>query len=267
MLAAAGISQLGTDDVLDQEVALALADAARAIALQHFRRPLDVAMKADASPVTVADRCAEAAMRDILASRRPGDGIFGEELGRKALDAPRIWVLDPIDGTGAFITGSPLFGVLVGLLRDGRPDLGVIEMPALGERWLGRPGLPAEMNGRPCRASGRTRLAEASLAATSLLAMPAADRPAFLRLAERASITRFGGDCYSYGLLASGHLDVVAEAGLQPYDYLPVVAVIEAAGGVVTDWSGAPLGLASNGRVAASASASLHEEVLRVLNA
>ncbi len=242
-----------------------LADVARAIALTHFRRAIDVETKADCTPVTIADRSIEEAMRSLLAEHCPDAGVFGEEMGTDRADAADIWVLDPVDGTGAFVTGSPLFGTLIGLVRDGDPVVGVIDIPALGERWSAVKGGGARFNGRPCRTSGRTRLADASLATTSPRVFADADLAQFSKLADRAALTRFGGDCYAYALVAAGHLDLVVEAGLKPYDYLPIAPVIEEADGVMTDWSGRPLDLSSDGRVIAAASADLHAEVLAVL--
>lgn len=263
VFAAAGTGTGSPTDV--EDVAQALADLGRELALKHFRQPLDVEDKLDLSPVTVADREIEAGMRTLLAQQRSEAGIYGEEMGAENPDADELWVLDPIDGTGAFVTGSPLFGCLIGLLRNGTPELGVIEMPRLAERWVGRRGGEVTLNGQPCRSSGRARLAEASLSATSLLAMPEADRVGFLHAAERARLVRFGGDCYAFGLIASGHLDAVVEGGLKPYDFLPIAPVVEAAGGVMTDWSGAPLNLESDGRVIAAASPELHAELMHAV--
>ena len=255
------------DGLADDTLACAerLADAARGIALAHFRRAIDVETKPDATPVTIADRGIEEAMRAILAERHPAAGVFGEEMGADRSDARDIWVLDPIDGTGAFVTGSPLFGILIGLLRDGEPIVGVIDIPVLGERWTAVKGGGARLNGAPCRTSGRARLAEASLAATSPLIFSEAEHAGFARLADRAALTRFGGDCYAYALVAAGHLDLVVEAGLKPYDYLPIAPVIEEADGIMTDWSGRPLDLESDGRVIAAASPDLHAEALTIL--
>jgi fructose-1,6-bisphosphatase/inositol monophosphatase family enzyme len=175
-------------------------------------------------------------------------------------------VIDPIDGTGAFATGSPLFGCLIGLLVGGRADLGVIDAPAMGERWTARRGEGATLNDVPCRVSGCARLADASVSSTSIHLYAPEPLAAFHRVAAHAAGARLGGDCYAYGLVAAGHLDAVVETGLQPYDYLPIVPIIEEAGGVITDWSGAPLTLTSRGDVVAAASLSLHAELLQHLN-
>lgn len=250
-----------TDDLAEVETLLV---ASRAIALRHFRTALDVERKADLSPVTIADREIEAMFRAAMARGWPDAGFLGEEDGAEGVDRRRVWVVDPIDGTKAFVTGNPLFGTLVALVEDGRPRLGVIDMPALGERWTAADG-PATFNGRPCRVSGCAEIAGATLYCTSPDAFAGADAAAFARLRAAARLTRYGGDCYCYGLLASGHADIVAETGLQPFDYLPVVRVVEAAGGVITDWTGAPLGLASDGRVLAAATPALHAEALGLI--
>jgi len=242
----------------------ALADAAAAQSMAHFRQPLDIITKADESPVTLADRAAEQAMRDILAQALPQDGIYGEEHGQQNLDAARVWVLDPIDGTRSFITGSPLWGTLIGALEGGRVVLGVVDMPVLGERWLGQDGV-AMRNGQPVRVRDCTQLADARIFTTSPDIFSAADWAAFDRLSRQCAMRRFGGDCYSYAQLAGGSIDLVVEAGLQPYDYLGPAGLVEAAGGVITDWAGQPLGLHSDGRVVAAATPELHRQALAAL--
>jgi myo-inositol-1(or 4)-monophosphatase len=242
-----------------------LADAAHDPSLRRFRTGVAVETKADDSPVTIADREVERAMRELIAQHAPGHGVYGEEHGSERTDAEWVWVLDPIDGTAGFITGSPLWGNLVALLWRGTPVLGIVNAPVLAERWVGVRGAATHLNGAACRTSGRTRLADARLMATTPDAFSADQWDAFERVSRAAAMRRFGGDCYAYGLLASGHVDLVVEAGLAPYDYLALVPVIEGAGGVVSDWQGRPLGLASDGRVVAAATAELHREALAVL--
>lgn len=243
----------------------ALADAAAAHSMKHFRTALAIDTKADESPVTVADRAAETAMREILNAALPADGIYGEEHGPERIDAARVWVLDPIDGTRSFITGSPLWGTLIGVLEGDRVVLGMVDMPVLGERWFGQAGVGAERNGRVVRASACTDIAEARIVTTSPDIFEAADLQAFDRLSRRCAMRRFGGDCYGYAQLAGGTIDLVVEAGLQPYDYLGPAGLIEAAGGVITDWEGRPLGLHSDGRVVAAATRELHLQALEAL--
>jgi histidinol phosphatase-like enzyme (inositol monophosphatase family) len=242
-----------------------LADAAGAVAMRYFRGTLAVDAKADASPVTVADREAEMAMRSILEAECPEHGIFGEEHGRARLDAEYVWVLDPIDGTKSFVIGKPLFGNLIALLRGGRPLVGIINCPALNERWVGMTGRPTTLNGKPVKTRAGAAPAAAWLATTTPEMFAGADADAFARLRKGVRHAVYGGDCHSYGLLASGTLDLVAEANMQPYDYMALVPVIEGAGGVVTNWSGAPLTLASDGRVLAAGDAALHAAAGRLL--
>lgn len=253
-------------DVLDDliDTAHRLADAAAVHSMRWFRQPLEVVAKADASPVTQADRAAESAMREILAARCPQDGIYGEEHGAERLGAARTWVLDPIDGTRSFITGSPLWGTLIGVLEAGRVALGLVDMPVLGERWIGAAGR-ASRNGRAVRTSGCGVLAEARIVTTSPDIFDAAGWQAFDALSRQCAMRRFGGDCYGYAQLAGGTIDLVVETGLQPYDYLGPAGLIEAAGGVITDWAGQPLGLGSDGRVIAAATPELHRQALAAL--
>jgi histidinol phosphatase-like enzyme (inositol monophosphatase family) len=247
-------------------IAHSLADAAAAESLALFRTQLEIITKADDSPVTRADRAAETAMRDILGAALPIDGIYGEEHGLERIDAARIWVLDPIDGTRSFITGSPLWGTLIGVLEDGRITLGMIDMPVLRERWVGQAGAGAQRNGQAVHASACSTVAEARIITTSPDIFGAADWQAFDTLSRRCAMRRFGGDCYGYAQLAGGTIDLVVEAGLKPYDYMGPAGLIEAAGGVVTDWQGKPLGLGSDGRVLAAATSELHKQALAILS-
>ena len=248
-----------------------LADAAGAAIRPYFRQRLEVESKADASPVTVADRAAESAMRDLIAARRPRDGIVGEEYGAERADAEYVWVLDPIDGTKAFISGLPTFGTLIALLHRGAPVLGVIDQPVSGERWLGVPGLGADLRQghdatpEPIHTRACASLADASLFCTALEQFAGADGDAYARLVAQVRMTRYGLDCYAYAMLATGFVDLTVEATLEPYDYLALVPVIEAAGGRISDWDGAPLGLHSDGRVIAAGDPRRHSEALAIL--
>ena len=243
----------------------ALADAAAAQSMAYFRTPLDIITKADESPVTLADRAAETAMRTALAAAQPEDGIYGEEHGQERLEAGRVWVIDPIDGTRSFITGSPLWGTLIGVLEGERIVLGMVDMPVLGERGVGQAGVGAHRNGVAVRVSGCSEIAQARIVTTSPDIFDAADWQAFDALSRRCAMRRFGGDCYGYAQLAGGTIDLVVETGLQPYDYLGPAGLIEAAGGVITDWQGQPLGLKSDGRVVAAATPELHRQALAAL--
>ncbi len=242
-----------------------LADAAGAVIRRYFRRKFTVDQKADLSPVTIADRGAERAMRRLIKARFPEHGIFGEEYGRSQADADYVWVLDPIDGTKSFISGVPLFGTLIALVYRGRPILGVIDQPILRERWVGALGQKTIFNGKRVKTRTCASLDRATLFATSPDLFGAADAPRFERLRQAVRLARFGADCYAYGLLASGFIDLVAEVGLKPYDFCALVPVIEGAGGTMTDWDGKPLHLGSDGHVVASGDRSLAGTARRVL--
>jgi inositol-phosphate phosphatase/L-galactose 1-phosphate phosphatase/histidinol-phosphatase len=243
-----------TEPVAAAHLALAeaLADAARALIAGYFRQQLAVDDKSDRSPVTIADREAEAAMRRLIEARFPDHGILGEEHGGVRAEAEFLWVLDPIDGTKSFISGIPLFGTLIALLHRGRPVLGVIDQPILRERWLGAAGRPTTLNGAPVHARPCPSLAAATLFSTAPDSMFASfEAEGFARLRRAVKLMRSGADCYAYAQLASGFIDLVVEGQLKPYDYCALVPVIEGAGGVITDWQGQPLGLASDGKVIA----------------
>lgn len=248
-----------------------LADCARAEVAPHYRTPLSVEDKPDASPVTAIDRAAEAAMRRILEQSVPAHGVVGEEYGSDRSEAEFVWILDPVDGTKRLITGSPLFGALIALLHRGRPLLGIVEMPALAERWIGARGRPSlhkkDGKSRPVACRPCPSPAGATLTASSPHMFEGSDAAAFERLRQATKMTLYGGDCYSYAMLAEGFLDLVVEADMSPYDYLAQVPIIEGAGGRLTDWQGRPLGLDSDGRTAAAGDPALHEAALAVLAA
>jgi histidinol phosphatase-like enzyme (inositol monophosphatase family) len=246
-----------------------LAAAARAVAQRHFREDLPVEDKADESPVTRADREAETAMREIIAAAHPDHGIHGEEFGVENAGAEFVWVLDPIDGTKRFITGNPLFGCLVALLQGGRPILGLIDMPILEERWLGASGHATTFSDRKGAREARVRPCAELDAATVLATSPdmfmGADAPAFERLRRAAKLTLYGGDCFNYGLLASGFSDIVIEANLAPYDHLAHAPIIAGAGGVMTDWQGRPTSLETDGRVLCAGDRRCHDLAISLL--
>ena len=234
------------------------AELTRQIALEHFRRAPKVEIKADQSPVSTADLQIERAVRDQLQKAHPEHGFRGEETDPITGSEPWTWVLDPIDGTKSFIAGTPLFGSLLCLLHNDEPLLGIIEHPALKERWIGCAGLCTTHNDTPCRTSTAEQLSDISLRATTPDQFDAHEAAGFRRLAAACRDTAYGGDCYLYGLLANGYIGVVCEAGLAPYDFLALVPVVEGAGGVISDWRGDALTPRSGGRVLASANPALH---------
>ncbi|MEO5335808.1 MAG: histidinol-phosphatase [Magnetospirillum sp. WYHS-4] len=246
-------------------LAIRLADAARPIARKYFRGAFAVDDKADSSPVTIADREIEAALRALIEQAFPDHGIFGEEHGRTRMEADYIWVIDPIDGTQGFVTGKPLFGSLIALTYKGRPVVGVIETPATGERWVGVKGRPTLFDGREVRVRACADLARGWLYATTPHMFAGAEAEAFDRLRGRVKKSLYGADCYAYGLLANGTVDLVCEASLKPYDYCALVPVVEGAGGVISDWEGRPLTVASGSRVLAAGDAAAHRAALTAL--
>jgi inositol-phosphate phosphatase / L-galactose 1-phosphate phosphatase / histidinol-phosphatase len=257
----------------DDLIALAhgLADRAGEVVLPFFRAGLEAAGKADGSPVTQADRGAEEAMRALLAEAVPAHGIRGEELGASREDAELVWALDPIDGTRAFLAGKPLFTTLIALLHRGRPVLGVIDQPFTGERWAGAAGRPTLFRDRstgafcPVRPRACASLAAARLSSTDPQYFSDGERRAFEQVAGRVALVSWGGDGYQYGLVASGSLDLVIEAGLALHDWAALVPVIAGAGGVITDWEGRPPGTGSRGDVVAAGDARCHAEALAAL--
>jgi len=255
--------------VSDGDIALALrlADAAGAAIRPHFRAGIASERKADASPVTLADRAAEAAMRRLIKAEVPRDGIIGEEFGREEGHSGRAWVLDPIDGTVSFLAGRPIFGTLIALVADGWPVLGIIDQPVLGERWLGVTGRETTFHGLPARTRPCPSLAEATIATTGPHYFQADEGEHFMALAGETDHKRMvmGGDCYNYGLLAAGHLDIVCEANLKLYDWAALVPVVEGAGGMVTDWAGEPLQQGSDGHVLALGDPARLEDALAAL--
>ena len=246
-----------------------LADVARVATLQHFRQPGLMADNKEIErfdPVTVADRLSEERMRAILAARRPQDAILGEEFGATAGTSGLTWVLDPIDGTRGYLCGTPTWGVLISVRDAAGPIYGIIDQPYIGERFEGGLGR-AEVNGPMGRAVLKTRpardLSEAILMTTFPEVGTANEGAAFRRVADRAKLVRYGTDCYAYGLIAAGSIDLVIEAGLQAYDVQAPIAVIQAAGGVVTDWQGGPAH--EGGQILAAANAVIHAQALVLL--
>ncbi len=254
---------------LDPDIALALrlADAAREAILPWFRADVQSERKGDATPVTQADRAAEEAMRRILKAEAGRDAVHGEEFGASPGSSGRTWVLDPIDGTAGFLAGRAMFGTLIALVVEGWPVLGVIDQPVMKERWLGVSGRPTTLNGIPVRTRACRNLADATLATTGPHYFDDHEGGHFMALAAKTDHRRMvmGGDCYNYAMLASGHLDIVCEAGLKLHDYAALVPVVEGAGGTMCDWNGDPLHAGSTGHVLALGDPARVEDVIEAL--
>ncbi|MEG3181813.1 histidinol-phosphatase [Sphingomonas sp. LT1P40] len=249
----------------DIDLAARLADTAGAAIRPYFRSEYGLEAKADASPVTLADKAAEAAMRRLIIAERPMDGIIGEEEETRPGTSGRTWVLDPIDGTRSFIAGRPIFGTLIALLDGDWPVLGVIDQPIIGERWIGVVGRGTTFNGKPAAARTCRELSNALLATTSPALFDDGQLHAFEHIDAQVMSTVLGGDCYNYGLVASGHLDLVIEAGLKLHDFAALVPVVEGAGGRMCDWAGDPLHAGSNGEVIAAGDPARIEEIIEAL--
>jgi myo-inositol-1(or 4)-monophosphatase len=246
----------------------AAADVAGAVIRPFFRAGIATDQKADRSPVTIADRTAEQVMRAVLSERFPDHGILGEEFGLDRPNSARRWVLDPIDGTRAFITGRPTFGTLIALFQDDRPIIGIIDQPVTGERWIGASGRPTVFRGpyggeAGCRSCPNLSDAELSCTSPEMLGV---DMPRWERLRRSVRRNYWGGDCYAHGLVALGQIDVIAESDMKVWDWGPLVPVIEGAGGSVTDWQGQPLRPGGDGRVLSVGDRTLLPAILRELN-
>ena len=215
------------------------------------------------SPVTKADRGAEQAIRALINETFPDHGIKGEEFGDERLDAKYVWVIDPIDGTKAFITGFTSWGTLIALLRDGHSVLGAMNQPFVGERFIGVPG-QTTLNGEELRTRACATLEHARLGITELDMMKTdAQRRAFDRISSRVEYLRLGGDCYNYALLAAGHIDLVIEGDLMPWDIQALIPIVEGAGGAISLWDGAPV--RGGGWVVAAGDAALHAAAIELL--
>ena len=246
-----------------------LADTASQAILPYFRTSLEVddkPGKAVFDPVTAADRAAETALREKIAQAFPDDGLIGEEFGEDRPGAAHVWVIDPIDGTRAFLAGMPTWGTLVGRLSGGRATLGMMAQPYLGEVFLGdgeRSELRFGGGQRVLRTNPAPSLGHATLMTTSPRLFTPQESEGYERLAAAIRMERFGGDCYAYAMLAAGHVDLVVEAGLAIYDIAPLIAIIEGAGGVISTWDGGSA--AAGGRVVAAADRRLHDAALTLL--
>jgi myo-inositol-1(or 4)-monophosphatase len=246
-----------------------MADAAREAILPFFRTGIaaDNKWQTGFDPVTEADRAAEAVMRRLIKANFPQHGIVGEEFGNEREDSDYVWVLDPIDGTKSFIGGFPIWGTLIALLHKGTPVYGMMHQPFIGERFSGDSG-SAHYNGpsgeRRLQVRRCASLSEATTYTTSPLLMNERDRAIFGRIEKGARLSRYGGDCYAYCMLAAGHIDLIIETELKPYDILPLIPIIAGAGGVVTSWNGdSPK---AGGRIVAAGDARVHEQAMKILS-
>ena len=241
-----------------------LADEARKIINSYYRLQFAISDKEDATPVTEVDQAVEKTIRKLIDNNFPEHGIIGEEFGVERENAEYKWVIDPIDGTKSFITGRPLFGTLIALVQGQKPILGIIDQSVLNERWLGANGV-TKFNNNIISTRKCNNISAAYFATTSPFAFNEGDLDRIEHITKNAKCTLYGGDCYSYGQLAMGRLDLVIESGLKAHDFCALVPVIENAGGKITDWGGNELDINSNGRILACGDPELHERVRDLL--
>ena len=256
-----------------EQFALDLADASGSLIRKYFRADLNVEDKADNSPVTVADRLAETVIREMINDKYPSHDILGEEHGFQNTGSRWKWVIDPIDGTRSFVSGMPIFGTLISLLENDVPHLGIIDMPILHERWFSASGeecffYPSDADQKKvvCKVSGKKNIGQAILYSADPKMFNSSQKPLYDRVSSQVKLPRFGGDCYSYGLLASGYIDLVIEADMKIYDLMALVPVIESAGGIISDWQGSTAFDTNwDGCVVAASSEELHRQTISLL--
>ncbi len=238
---------------------------ARHTSLRYFRQKLTIEQKGDNSPVTIADRETETAIKSVILDAFPEHGFYGEESGQVNVEQDWLWVVDPIDGTTSFSTGKPTFGTLISLAYRGKPVIGIIDMPALDDRWIGVSGQPTRFNGEVVNTNQTRTLAESSIFTTTTKMFNADVMQRYQALDRECRFGVFGADCMAYGLLASGFTELVLEGSLKPYDFMALVPVVEGAGGVITDWRGEPVTVNTGQHILAAANVELHRLALAVL--
>jgi len=243
-----------------------LATISGEIIRRYYRKFYDSEQKKDASPVTAVDREVEKNLRALIRNTYPDHGIIGEEYDAVNPEAEYKWLLDPIDGTKSFMMGRPIFGTLIALIKGKTPLLGIIDQPVLGERWTGVKGFATNFNYEPTKTRKCSSLSLATLCTTSPDMFKGKDKTKFERLKKAVKFTAYGGDCYSYGLISRGLLDIVIEADLKPHDFCALVPVIEGSHGIITDWEGNKINLNSKGHVVACGDKKLHAQLLKLLN-
>lgn len=243
-----------------------LATVSGEIIRRYYRKEIPFDVKSDFTPVTLADREVETAARALIRSTHPDHGIIGEEFEPINKDAEYKWLIDPIDGTKSFMIGRPIFGTLISILKNSEPILGIIDQPILGERWTGVKGFATNFNYEPTRTRRCDKLSSAVFCTTSPNLFKGEDLQKFKKIRKASQYVVYGGDCYSYGLLSNGTVDIILESGLKPYDFCALKPIIEGSHGIITDWQGKPITLESDGRVIACGDRNLHREALELIN-
>ena len=243
-----------------------LADEASTISMEYFRTSLDIENKSDETPVTIADKNTELKLRSLIEKEYPNHGILGEEFDSINPDAEFIWVIDPIDGTKSYVAGHKDFGNLISLTQNKKPIIGIINCPAHEERWVGAKNQNSTLNKQPTRTSSVTKIEDAYFFSSGLYFDEPHLRNAVDKIKHKVKYYRYGGDCYMYGMVASGLIDFVIEDSLKVHDYMALVNVIEGSGGKVTDKFGNEITTDSRGSCIASANEKLHSELISLIN-
>ncbi len=248
------------------EFANTLADEASKISMQYFRTKLSIDQKNDMSPVTIADQNTEIKIREMINKKYPNHGILGEEFEAIKPDSEFVWVIDPIDGTRSFIAGHKDFGNLIALTQNNNPILGIINCPAHQERWVGIINKETTMNNNVVKTSNISLINESHFCTSGLYLEDDHFKKSCDKIINKTKYYRLGGDCYMYGMVASGLIEIVLEDTLKTHDYMALIPVIEGAGGVVTDKYGNPVTINSEGSIVASANKSLHNQIIDIIN-
>ncbi len=243
-----------------------LADESSIIITKYFRTKINIENKEDSSPVTIADQNTELKIRELISSKYPSHGILGEEYENINTKAEFVWVIDPIDGTRSFIAGHKDFGTLISLLHNNEPVLGIINCPAHNERWLGIKDHQTSCNDIKVNTSSKEKIEDSYLFTSGQFFYEPFLKKGFEKIKEQSKYFRYGGDCYMYGMLASGLIDVVIEDTLKAHDYMALVNIIEGAGGKITDKFGKNVSIESDGSLVASCNPNIHQELISIIN-
>ena len=243
-----------------------LADEASKIINSYFRKKINIDNKEDASPVTIADKNTELKIRELITNKYPSHGVLGEEYGKDKLESEFVWVIDPIDGTRSFIAGHKDFGTLISLLHNNKPIIGIINCPAHNERWIGVKNKKTTLNNNSIKTSATKKINDAYLFTSGIYFDEPILKKGYEKIRNKSRYFRLGGDCYMYGMLASGLIDIVIEDTLKAHDYMALINVIEGAGGKITDKFGNEITIESDGSLIASCNAVIHEELISIIN-
>lgn len=242
------------------------ADISSKIIKKYFRKKIKINIKKDNTPFTKADTEAEQIIRALILKKEPNCGFVGEETGAINSNNEYCWVVDPLDGTKSFVTGKPSFGTLIGLLKNNKPVLGVLNQPILNERWIGITGLETKYNNKKVKVRKCKKLKGSKMYATSPMMFKGKNQRIYKNVRAKIGECLFGADCYHYGLMSLGFVDVILEANLKPWDYIASAAIISGAGGRITDWNGDDINLNTDGRILATGDSKIHKQILKIIH-